>query len=135
MTSIHGHKEFANKACPVFSVPDFLKRYGISKYPMGGWDSKRWPHFKPAEFDQLYEGDMPRIWEMTLDALERLRAAYGHPLVLLHTEYNHKMPALMVDIKVPDAARADVIRKAIKADFVSARTVSNGVRVYMEEAV
>jgi hypothetical protein len=29
--TIYGHKEFANKACPVFSVPKFLDEYGIPK--------------------------------------------------------------------------------------------------------
>lgn len=31
--TIHGHNEFANKACPVFSVKQFLADYGIEKLP------------------------------------------------------------------------------------------------------
>ena len=31
--SIHGHNEFANKACPVFDVQKFLDAHGIAKNP------------------------------------------------------------------------------------------------------
>lgn len=34
--TIHGHKEFANKACPVFNVQQFLNDYGIEKLPKKG---------------------------------------------------------------------------------------------------
>ena len=30
-TKIYGHNEFANKACPVFDVDEFLESYGISR--------------------------------------------------------------------------------------------------------
>lgn len=30
-TSIHGHSEFANKACPVFDVDKFLAKYSIPR--------------------------------------------------------------------------------------------------------
>ena len=131
-TSIHGHKEFANKACPVFSVADFLKRYGISKYPRGGWDAKRWPHFKAQEFDSMFEGEMPLVWEQTLDALERLRAKYGKPLVILHNEWKKGSAALMVDVKVPYDMQRTFSALAMDTGFVSARAVDGGVRVYMD---
>jgi N-acetylmuramoyl-L-alanine amidase len=131
MTNIFGHREFARKACPVFSVVDFLQRYAIPKYA-NCWDSKRWPHFKPAEFSSLWgEGDIPVIWGQTLDALERLRTLYGKPLVILASEYKRGIPILTVDLKIPAAARSAVTRQAIDAGFESARAVDNGVRVYM----
>jgi len=131
-TSIHGHNEFANKACPVFNVANFLKRYGIPKYPRGGWDAKRWPHFKATEFDNLYVGDMPVVWEHTLDALERLRAKYGKPLVILHNDWERGTSLLFVDVKVPADMQRTFIRLAMDTGFISARAVDGGVRVYMD---
>ena len=131
MTNIYGHNEFARKACPVFSVPQFLRRYGIAKYA-NTWSYSRWPHFKPSEFSELWgAGDMPPIWIRTLDALEELRTAYGKPLVLLKTEWMADLPALIVEIKIPANARQSFIRKAMDAGFNSARAVDNGVKVYM----
>lgn len=131
MTNIYGHREFANKACPVFSVPQFLARYGISKYA-NQWDKSRWPHFKPTEFTALWgEGDMPKVWKDTLDGLERLRSAYGKPLVLTKTEWRANVPVLFVDVKIPASARAAVVRMAMDVGFHSARAVDTGVRVYM----
>jgi hypothetical protein len=131
MTNIYGHNEFANKKCPVFSVPAFLRRYSISKYA-NCWDNARWPHFKASEFSELWgEGDMPAVWIRTLDALEALRLEYGKPIVLLKTEWKADVPALIVDLKIPASARQSVIRKAMDAGFGSARAIENGVRVYM----
>lgn len=135
-TSIHGHKEFENKACPVFSVPDFLKRYGISKYPQVGWDAQRWPHFKAHEFSELWgEGDMPNVWVKALDALEHLRAIYGHPLVLLKTQWKPLIPALFIDVKIEEKDRHNITLKAIDAGFIAALSVEGGVRVYAGDRV
>ncbi|MBO4311369.1 MAG: N-acetylmuramoyl-L-alanine amidase [Desulfovibrionaceae bacterium] len=130
---IYGHNEFANKACPVFDVPAFLKRYGIAKDPSRPeWDAKRWPHFRAKEFSGLWgEGDMPGTWANALDALEALRAAYGHPLVIAHSEWKESVPALIVDLRIPAADRQAVIRMAMEHGFSSARALSTGVRVYM----
>lgn len=121
--TIHGHNEFANKACPVFNVMDFLKRYGIVKTPSMptpvtqlDWDDKRWPHFKPKEFTALWgRGNMPRLWEETLDALERLRAEYGKPLVLAKTAYSGT--SMTCTIKVPNDAHTLFSALAYEAGF------------------
>ena len=129
--TIHGHSEFANKACPVFSVPKFLKSYGIEKDPsLVDWDSARWPHFKPGEFSALWgKGPMPLEWKKTLDALEDLRSMYGKPLYLERTSW--KDNRLTCDISVPSDKHAIFIRWAMDAGFTSARTVTaNAVRVY-----
>ena len=137
--TIHGHNEFANKACPVFDVQAFLDAHGIVKDPnVPPWDAKAWPHFKPIEFTSTGcpllwgGGEMPAVWHDTLDALERLRAAYGKPLVLVHTEWTPAVPALSCDIKVPADARERFARLAMDAGFHSARNVTMGVRVYFD---
>lgn len=129
-TSIHGHNEFANKACPVFSVSKFLEDYGI---PKEMWSKERWPHFKPSEFTELWGGgDMPKTWRETLNALERLRGKIGKPLILLRTEWRRDVPMMVCDIKdVPGEAKASVVRKAMDAGFSSARALEEGVRVYL----
>ena len=128
LASIHGHNEFTQKACPVFSVKDFLARYNIAKIV---WDSTRWPHFKPTEFTKLWGGgDMPKVWSKTLDNLELLRAKYGKPLVLLKTEYKASIPSLSCDIKVPAADRARFADMAMRVGFGSAMVIDKGVRVY-----
>jgi len=128
---IYGHNEFANKACPVFSVPKFLERYGITKDPSKSqWDKKRWPHFKEKEFTTLWgDGDMPKVWAETLDALERLRAAYGHPLVLRKSEWDGD---LTCDIAVPekDQARFTMFAKAAGFAGVLAMPKFETVRVW-----
>ena len=137
LASIHGHNEYAQKACPVFSVANFLKVYGISRYP---WDLQRWPHFRPAEFtgsgctDLWGTGSMPKVWELCLDALEKVRGKYGKPMVVKRSEYRKTIPMMSVDIKVPEDEKRKFIDFAMDAGFVSARAVDNGVRVYMEIA-
>ena len=137
--TIHGHCEFANKACPVMDVDKFLQEHGIDKDPhIPPWDTKSWPHFKPVEFSTsgcplLWgNGEMPKVWHDTLDALERLRTAYGRPLVLVRTEWTPSVPALTCDIKVPADARERFARLAMEAGFHSARNVTLGVRVYFD---
>lgn len=133
MASIHGHNEYAKKACPVFSVPKFLARYNIAKVP---WSAGRWPHFKPSEFSALWgEGEMPKVWSRTLDALERLREKYGKPLVLLKTEYKPDIPMLSCDIRIPPADQSDFIKKAVSVGFGSALSAGSAVRVYGIEGV
>lgn len=128
LANIYGHREFAQKACPVFSVPSFLARYGIAKFV---WDSTRWAHFKPSEFSALWgSGDMPKVWSKTLDNLELLRAKYGKPLVLLKTEYKASVPSLSCDIKVPTADRVRCVDMAMRVGFGSAMAIDKGVRVY-----
>ena len=128
MASIHGHKEFAQKACPVFDVKQFLEKFNIAKVP---WSSTRWPHFKPAEFTELWgEGEMPKVWRKTLDSLELLREKYGRPLVLLKTEYKASIPSLACDIKIPSQDHAKVVDMAMRVGFGSAMSVGNAVRVY-----
>ena len=129
LASIHGHNEYADKACPVFSVSDFLTAYGISRYP---WDTKRWPHFRPSEFSSLWGGgEMPDVWTDALDALERLREKYGHPLVIMRSEYKEEVRVLLCDIRIPQELRDRVIRLAMDAGFASARDVGDGVMVCM----
>ena len=121
--TIHGHNEFANKACPVFDVKKFLERYGIPKIPGQQvpapkviWDEKRWPHFKPKEFTALWgDGPMPELWEEMLDALERLRAKYGKPMVLAWTFYNGT--AMTCAVKVPPTAQALFSAEAYESGF------------------
>lgn len=139
--SIHGHNEYANKPCPVFNVAKFLERYGIVQDPGApAWDAGRWPHFRPAEFeksgcDGLWgSGPMPTVWKAVLDALERSRERYGHPLILDKAEWHPETPALMCDVRIPESARPSFIRLAMDAGFVSARSVSGGVRLYMENS-
>lgn len=136
-TSIHGHNEFANKACPVFSVAKFLTDYGIPQAQANfEWDGLRWPHFKPREFTALWGGGkMPATWEKALDALEELRRAYGKPLVILSSQWQPTARVLICDIRVPASAQAVFITQAMQAGFSSARVVSNGVRVYMGQDV
>ena len=130
--SIHGHCDYANKACPVFDVRQFCQRYDIAQTPgETDWDAKRWPHFKPAEFTALWNGgEMPEVWVKTLDALERLRAAYGKPLIIKRSEYKADANALSCDIKVPAQDHKGFINLAIKAGFSSAMSVDGAVRVY-----
>ena len=139
--TIHGHNEFANKACPVLNVQQFLDEHGIAKDPNApAWDAKNWPHFRPGEFTATGcpllwgGGEMPLVWKETLDALEKLRAAYGKPLVLVRTEWTPSVPALACDIKVPGAEREGFSRMAMEAGFHSARGVTVGVRVYFDGA-
>lgn len=128
MASIYGHNEYANKACPVFSVKQFLEKYGIAKEP---WSTERWPHFKPSEFSALWgDGEMPKVWSKTLDCLELLREKYGRPLVLLNTEYKPSVPMLSCLIRVPEADRTKFVKMAVSVGFGSALAVDNGVRVY-----
>jgi N-acetylmuramoyl-L-alanine amidase len=131
LTTIHGHNEFAQKACPVFSVAKFLAEYNIPKDP---WDSQRWPHFKPKEFSALWgKGKMPPIWEQSLDALEKLRTAYGKALVITKSEWNDDFQRMIIDLRIPASFRAVVTKRAIEAGFISSRATDTGVRVYMEQ--
>lgn len=132
--SIHGHNEFDNKACPVFNVQDFLDRYGIAKDPNAvEWDAKRWPHFKPTEFKQLWPKGkpMPRIWKETLDCLEDIRADYGKPLVILKSSY---VPAVnfTVDIKVPAEAQEQFMDIA-RENGCASEPAPGGVRIWREK--
>ena len=128
LATIHGHNEFAQKACPVFSVKAFLERYKITKVP---WNAERWAHFRPSEFTALWgKGEMPKVWSKTLDALERLREKYGKPLLLLRTEYKPSVPMLSCLIKVPESDRMQFVKLAMRCGFGSALAVENGVMVY-----
>lgn len=136
MASIHGHNEFANKACPVFSVPNFLSKYCISKK---GWDSARWPHFQPKEFGELWgTGDMPELWVKTLDSLEKLRAAYGKPLVIKRghvssplTGFEAQHNRLACDIKVPEKDHDRFARLALDNGFEYAHTMPKDGAVHI----
>lgn len=124
-TSIHGHNEFAQKACPVFNVAAFLAKYGISKMPDAGeW---KWPHFKPSEFTKLWgSGPMPQEWKDALDALEKLRAKYGKPIVIAKSDYSKGV--FSCDLKIP-YSMADA---AMQSGFASVREVPGvGMRVYI----
>lgn len=128
MAPIYGHNEFADKACPVYDVKKFLAKYNIAKLP---WSADRWPHFKASEFTALWgEGEMPKVWSRTLDALERLREKYGKPLVLLKTEYKENVPSLSCDIRVPQADQQKFVSMAMSVGFGSAIAAGNAVRVY-----
>lgn len=134
--SIHGHNEFANKACPVFSVPKFLSEYGITK---NGWDSARWPHFQPKEFGELWgAGDMPEPWVKTLDSLEKLRAAYGKPLVIKRghvssplSGFESQHNGIACDIKVAEKDYDRFAKLALDNGFTYARTMPGESAVHV----
>ena len=143
LASIHGHNEFANKACPVFDVNYFLRKHNIAKVP---WDSARWPHFKPKEFGLTWGGGaMPAIWEDTLDKLEWLRAAWGKPIVIKRGHTNDKNlkgfeaqhNKLACDIKVEAKEQDRFARLALENGFAFARAMpSDGtVHVCVEDYV
>lgn len=53
----------------------------MTSSPIEAWPSARWPHFGPREIACRCCGEL-EIWPEALDALERLRAALGAPLIL-----------------------------------------------------
>ena len=127
--SIHGHNEFAQKACPVFNVGAFLAKYGISKLPEGdGWDAKRWPHFKAKEFTNLWgEGSMPQEWKDTLDRLEKLRSSWGRPLVI---KWNTTGPLhVAISISSRDHERFIALAKNAGFSYAAGMADSNAVAV------
>lgn len=131
LASIHGHNEYAQKACPVYSVPGFLEMYGFARDP---WPRARWPHFRPSEFtssgcpDLWGGGPMPGAWAGALDALEKLRKEAGRPLILARTEWKPSVPSLSCGIRTEDArAFTDA---AMRAGFDSALASGGMVTLY-----